>query len=280
MSMRFIREKQVPDILKFDKESGKEYYSLDLIENIERCKIDYDYLGDVMVINEALIWHSVHKYIGKPEVITKTYCVEKDDILQLGRMGFIKAIKAFDTSRGVKFSSFSVTAIVREIKCFLRDSSSIIRPTRTANELINKIARLEKDLGYLPSHSDIAILLDDTEEKVTKAIKVGRTVKYLDEEVRSHANTEEHVVTLMDILPGSEETESEIVDRVYVDSIIDLVRMKLSEKELQVLKHRIEGLNQTQTAERENMSQMRVSRIMKKVAKFLEGHKLREDDNV
>ena len=126
------------------------------MENIERCKVDESYLGDVLLVNEDLIWHSVHKYIGKPEVIIANNCIDKDDILQLGRLGFIKSIYAFETSRGIKFSSFSVTAIVREIRCFLRDSGSIIRPTRTANELIHKINRIDKELGYTPPIEELA----------------------------------------------------------------------------------------------------------------------------
>ena len=93
---------------------NKKYYSMDDNHNIERCQMDEHFLGDCILVNENLIWHAVHKYIGKPELLTRNHCVEKDDILQLGRLGFLKAVKAFDTSRGVKFSSFAVTAIVRD----------------------------------------------------------------------------------------------------------------------------------------------------------------------
>lgn len=259
----------LPDHIKENLEVNKDYYSMDLMENIERCKIDENYLGDCMLVNENLIWHSVHKYIGKPEVIVKNHCVEKDDILQLGRMGFIKAVKAFDTGRGVKFSSFAVTAIVREIRCFLRDSASIIRPTRTANELLNKINRIEYELGYLPPIPDIAVMLDEDEEKITKALQVGKGVKYLDEPVGTDIQ-QSQVVTLMDIIDSGEGIEDGVVDKVYVDAVIESVKRKLSEKELNVLKRRLEGFNQTQTADIEDISQMRVSRIMRKVARILD----------
>ena len=137
------------EIMKHIQENLKKdsnYYSLYDMKNIERCKVDPDYLGEVMIANENMIWYAIHKYIGKPEVIASNYGIEKDDISQLGRMGFIKSIKAFDTNRGIKFSSFAVTAIVREIRCYLRDSANIIRLTRTAHALLNDIKKVEKDL--------------------------------------------------------------------------------------------------------------------------------------
>lgn len=258
-----------PDHIKRILKRHKDFYALDKPDNIRRCKVDEIYLGDALLVNENLIWHSVHKYIGKPEALVKNNCVEKDDILQLGRLGFLKAMKAFDLSRGVKFSSFAVTAIVREIRCFLRDSASIIRPTRTANDLINRINRIEHELAYMPSVCDLAYLLDEDEEKITKALQVGQSVKYLDEPLRNSGASSDLYVTRMDLIEDSAGIEDEVLDKVYVDAILSTVKKKLSEKEINVLKHRIEGLNQTQTAEKEGISQMRVSRIMKKVARML-----------
>lgn len=243
------------------------------MSNIEKAKVDNGYLGDIILVNENLIWHSVHKYIGKPEIIQKTYCVEKDDILQLGRVGFIKAIKAFDVTRGIKFSSFAVTAIVREIRCFLRDNGNIVRPTRTANELINRIHKLENDLGYLPSVEDITMMLNEDEEKVQKALRVGKSVKYLDEPLKKEAGSFDEEITLLNLLESSYNTEEEVLDKVYVDNIIKVVQKKLSEREADVLREKVEGLNQTQIAKKKNISQMKVSRIMKKIAKLLKEDK-------
>lgn len=254
----------IQDVLRSDKD----YYSMDVMSNITRCKTDADYLGDAMLVNERLIWHSVHKYVGNPDVIATNYRMDKDDVLQLGRLGFFKAIMAFDVGRGVKFSSFAVTAIVREVKCYLRDSANILRPTRTANELMGRISRLEIELGYLPNIADIAILLDEQESRVQKAVQIGKTVRYLDEPFTNsrHENNEVVAVTALDLLPDSEDIELDVLDKVMIDAVIDKAREKLSGKEIDVLIDRIAGYNQTQAAERQQMSQMRVSRIMKKAA--------------
>lgn len=248
------------------KNHGNNYYSLYDMGNITRCKVDSEYLGEVMLVNEYLIWHSVHKYIGKPEMIEKNYKVDKDDVLQLGRLGFFKSIMAFDIYRGVKFSSFAVTAIVREIKSYLRDSSCIIRPTRTANDLMNRIGRLEQQLGYLPSPEDLAIMLDSDEEKVKKALKIGKTVKYLDEPaIHNNSGGANEVVTHLDLIKDEIDVEEYVVDKVIVDGIVDEISDSLTDKESAVLKARLAGYSQTEVAELMDISPIKVSRIIKKV---------------
>ncbi|WP_426455449.1 sigma-70 family RNA polymerase sigma factor (plasmid) [Paenibacillus sp. S-38] len=260
-----------PDHIQSNLEINRDYYSLDDMSNIERAKVDSDYLGDVLVVNENLIWHSVHKYIGKPEKLTRQYCVEKDDIAQLGRLGFIKSIMAFDTTRGVKFSSFSVTAIVREIKCFLRDSAPVIRPTRTAHDLLNRISRLETEQGQNLSPEELSEALNKPIERIKKAQAIGRNVKYL-HETAIHCymrEPDEPATSYLDLLEDGTDTEELAMDRSYVDSVVESIRHRLSEQEMRVLMLRISGLNQTQAAEQEGISQMRVGRIIKKVASLL-----------
>lgn len=262
-----VNNSQLPEHVQRNLSANKLYYSMDDTDNMQRAKVDEEYLGEAVLVNENLIWHSVHKYLGHPDVITRNNALEKDDILQLGRMGFLKSVKAFDITRGVKFSSFAVTAIVREIRCYLRDSANIIRPTRTANDILNRVRRIEHQLGYTPSTEDLSVLLDEDEEKITKALQIGQSVKYLDEPL---TNLQSQDITYLDTIESFDgDIEEEVLDKVYIDSIIEVASKKLSEKEVQVLKHRIGGYNQTQTAKRENISQMRVSRIMRKVAEIL-----------
>jgi len=241
---------------------------MDEVENIIRAKTDADYLGDVVIANESLIWHAVYKYVGSPKYITRNGGLEKDDILQLGRLGFIKAVYAFDINRGVKFSSFSVTAIFREVRCFLRDSSSIIRPTRTANSLINRLRSLELKLGYLPHTSELSVLLDEDESKIIKALLVGQNIKYLDEPVKSKIEFLEIPISMTDNLL-SDIDEDTILDEVYLNNITEKLAQKLTDVEMEVFKNRLSGLNQTQTAKKQNISQMRVSRITRKIAKLI-----------
>lgn len=236
-----------------------DYYSLYNLENIERAKVDSAYLGDLILANESLIWFSIHRYVGNPDVIVKNYSIDKDDILQLGRIGFIKSIKAFDTSRGVKFSSFAVIAIVREVRCFIRDSANILRPTRTAVELIRKIRCIEQELGYTPSVEDLSCLLDESEDKIVKALTVGHPIKYLEE-----LQTEESPI---ESLIHEESFEHDVIHKVYLEELLDCIRDQFSDKEIRIFLLSLNDLSQSQIAEKENLSIMQVNRIIKKVAK-------------
>jgi RNA polymerase sporulation-specific sigma factor len=267
---------QFPEYIQKKLSFSKTYYSLDSMDNIEMCKVDPEYLGDVMLVNENLIWHSIHKYIGKPEKVVRNMCVEKEDLIQLGRIGFLKAIRAFDTRRGIRFSSFAVIAIVREVKCFLRDSASIIRPTRTASELMTRIHRIERELQSLPPVADLAMMLDSDVESVTKAMVIGKKVVYLDEPHRNQGQSKgpDCEVTMLDLIMDQQVLEHDVVDKVYAETVVEWLRGRLKEEEIRVLQWRMCGFNQAQAAEKERMSQMRVSRIMKKISNLLHDHEV------
>lgn len=128
--------------IKQNLEQCSGYYSLTCWENLERCQVDREYLGELLLVHEDLIWRSIHKYVGKPEMIARAYCLDKEDILQLGRLGMIKAVRAFDTGRGVRFSSFAVKVIAREVKCFLQDYGSSFIDAASLSEHETKVLLL------------------------------------------------------------------------------------------------------------------------------------------
>lgn len=231
---------------------------MDVKDNAYRAKTDADYLGDVIVANENLIWHSCHKYVGNPDKLALYNGLEKDDILQLGRLGFIKAVNAFDPDRGIRFSSFAVITMVREIRCFLRDSSSIIRPTRSAYNLKIQIDKLVDDLGMTPTPEEIADLLDESVDKVNKVLILSDTPFYIDGSERP-----------LDLIDCSTDLEREVLDDTYLQDVINSLLPQLSEVEQAVLHLRLDGYSQTQVAKRLNISQMRVCRAIKKVATIL-----------
>ena len=65
--------------------------------------------------------------------------LEYDDLMQLGMVGFLKAVAGFDTSFGVRFSTYAVPMIMGEIKRFLRDDGAV-KVSRWAKSLAGKIA--------------------------------------------------------------------------------------------------------------------------------------------
>ena len=97
--------------------------------NDERAK------EELIINNIQLVKSIVRKY--------KYSQVEYDDLMQLGLIGLYKAIKNFDESFNVRFSTYAVPMIVGEIKRFLRDDG-IIKVSRSTKVLASKILILMK----------------------------------------------------------------------------------------------------------------------------------------
>lgn len=237
-------------------------------EVISLAKVDADVLGEVMLANESLIWHSIKRYVGDINVICNKYSVEKDDLLQLGRVGFIKSIRAFDVHRGVRFSSFSVPAITREIRCFLRDNGSVIRPTRKASELLYRIHKIEDDLGYLPPLEEVADILDANLEQVIKAVRIGKTVHYLDVTISTDYDG---AISFVDTINDDIDVEGEVLDEMYGGELDKLLKRILSTQEYKVLQYRLQGdMTKNQIASNLGISKMRVNRMLKKIGVIVE----------
>ena len=122
------------------------------LELIEKAKNgSSDALQTLTIENSPLIKSIIKRYIGKG--------VEYDDLYQLGSMGFIKAVKNFDASYNVKFSTYVVPMIIGEIKRFMRDDGTIkvSRSIKSTNIQINKfVDSYMKEKGDKPTIDEIA----------------------------------------------------------------------------------------------------------------------------
>lgn len=233
-------------------------YSLDNKETLERCKKDKEFLEKVMLENEDLIWFTVHKYIGNPDSLTNN-CIDKDDILQVGRIGLLKSIFAFDPDRGTKFSSFAVTAILREIRTYLKDNSKTIKLTGNANNLMNKINYYTGRFGSI-STGELSKLLNESEEKISKLLQV-KNVKSLDEVIYDN-------ITYKDFIQ-SNSFEEEILDKIHVDYILEFLKKKLTKLEFSIVKLKLMELSNAVIAKKLKISAMKVGRVLKKAGKLI-----------
>lgn len=122
------------------------------LELIQQAKSgDQVALQTLTIENSPLIKSIIKRYIGKG--------IEYDDLFQLGSMGFIKAVKNFDISFNVKFSTYVVPMIIGEIKRFMRDDGTIkvSRSIKSTNIQINRyVESFVKENGDKPTIEQIA----------------------------------------------------------------------------------------------------------------------------
>ena len=189
---------------------------------------------------------------------------EADDLHQIGMIGLIKAIRRFDTSYDVKFSTYAVPLIAGEIRRFLRDDG-IIKVSRRYKELssaANSISReLSALLGREPTLGEIADKLGVDTCTLTEALNACNPCDSLDRNVSEDGKGE---LLLLDTI--SEDKTLSQDDRIALNCALS----QLGSRERAVIAYRY-FMDETQVnvAKRLGVSQVQVSRIEKKALAML-----------
>jgi RNA polymerase sigma-B factor len=194
------------------------------------------------------------RYAGRGESL--------EDIEQVGAIGLIKAIDRYELSRDVALTTYATPNVVGEIKRHFRDKGWAIRIPRGLQELNAKmsstIERLTAKLGHSPSIAEIAAELETTPEQVLEAMEAGSAYAPVS---LSAGPTSEGELDPMETI-GSEDTGFERTEqRASLEPALEM----LPDREREILRMRFEdGLTQTQIAEQVGVSQMHVSRLIRK----------------
>lgn len=202
--------------------------------------------------NLGLVHSCAHRFTGRG--------IEYEDLYQAGCMGLVKAFDAFDTERGVRFSTYAVPVILGEMRRLFRDGGTV-KVSRSLKELSIRTTReREKFLlknGREPAVSELAGILLETEENITEALCAAAPVVSLTVgEDEGGGQTDIPV----------ESPEDEITERLSVIKAVS----DLDEKDRMLIKLRYyESKTQTQTAKVLGMTQVQVSRREKKILEIL-----------
>jgi RNA polymerase sigma-B factor len=193
-----------------------------------------------------------------------------DDLLQVASMGLVKAVDRFDPSRGTAFSSFAVPTILGELKRYFRDVGWAVHVPRgmqeRALEVNRAVSELSRNLGRSPTPAEIAAATEFTHEEVLEAMEAATAYDSVSLEApRSGSDdgeAEEFVNTLGGEDPGYELAE-------YTATLAPELRA-LPERDRLVLHMRfVEDLTQSEIAERIGVSQMHVSRLIRRALEKL-----------
>jgi RNA polymerase sigma-B factor len=201
-----------------------------------------------------LVRSLARRYAGRGEAL--------EDIEQVGAIGLIKAIDRFELAREVSLATYATPNVVGEIKRHFRDKGWAIRVPRALQELnasmSGAIERLTTKLGRSPSVAEIAAELKTSAEEVLEAMEVGSA--YSTVSLNAPPSGDDELDPLETI--GSEDEEFErSEDRAALAPALQ----HLPDREREILRMRFEeGLPQTQIAQRVGLSQMHVSRLIRK----------------
>ena len=188
-----------------------------------------------------------------------------DDLFQVGCLVLVKAIDNFDTSYGVRLSTYAVPMITGEIKRYLRDNSAF-RVSRSVKDLAYKILKLREEMatsnGVEPSDKELAKILDVSEYDIANALDSLREPVSMYEPIYNDGGD---TIYLYDQISNKKE-EYDLDYKLALDRAID----KLKPRERNILESRfIVGKTQMEIAEELGMSQAQISRIEKNGIKSL-----------
>jgi RNA polymerase sigma-B factor len=239
--MRTVREARAREI---DRELLKRYHE----------EGDASAREELIERHLPLVRSLARRYAGRGEAL--------EDIEQVGAIGLIKAIDRFELSRDVSLATYATPNVVGEIKRHFRDKGWAIRVPRALQELnasmSTALERLTAKLSRSPTIAEIAEELGTTPEEVLEALEVGSA--YATVSLSSGGGTEDDLDPL-ETIGEEDEGFDRSEDRAALAPALD----SLPDREREILRMRFEeGLPQTQIAERVGLSQMHVSRLIRK----------------
>ncbi|MCX2180618.1 SigB/SigF/SigG family RNA polymerase sigma factor [Streptomyces sp. SKN60] len=228
------------------------------------------YVRNTLVeLNLSLVRFAARRFRNRPE--------QREDIVQVGTIGLIKAIDRFDPDRGIEFSAFALPTVVGEMKRFFRDTSWAVRVPRRLQELRIDLARtsdlLEQRHGHRPSRAEVADHLQIGVAAVAEGELAARG----------------YTARSLDVAFSEDDDAPPLVSRRLAapepsyDLIEDLTALKpliarMGERDRRILSLRFgQELTQAQIGERLGLSQMHISRLLTRILDELRAGLLADD---
>lgn len=193
-----------------------------------------------------------------------------EDLVQVGTIGLIKAIDRFDPERGLEFTTYATPTIMGEIKRHFRDKGWSVRVPRRLQELSANVNQatdeLTNQLQRSPSVAEVAERVGATVDEVLEAMESSSAYSSVPLEGGSSSDDDEsasvidHYVTEDADLAASD-------DRIVLEEAI----ADFSPREREVIRMRfVEGLTQVEIAERLGVSQVQVSRLLRRTLRRIQ----------
>ena len=194
-----------------------------------------------------------------------------EDIIQVGSLGLIKAIRLYNSKISRNFKSYATYLITGEIRHYLRDKASMIKAPRAIQELAYRVHKMTlemiEELGERPTEAQIAKKMEMPVNKVQEAMDADRRkttisldqIIYQDDE--EFSNWSDKIADL----------SYENVQSIWEDRMLLTESLENIEPELKDIVHMVyfKDMSQTEIANKMGISQMQVSRKLKKALGLL-----------
>ncbi|MDQ3935188.1 MAG: SigB/SigF/SigG family RNA polymerase sigma factor [Actinomycetota bacterium] len=187
-----------------------------------------------------------------------------DDLFQVASMGLLKAIDRFEPARGNAFSTFAVPTIVGELKRYFRDTGWAVHVPRPIQERIGQVNRaindLSRDTGRSPTPAEVSAKLEMSVEEVLEALDAAKAFDAVSLDMPRGSDGDDGAAYADTV--GAPDDRFEMVE---YNAVIGPTMAALPDRDRLILRLRFErDLTQSEIAERLGISQMHVSRIIRR----------------
>lgn len=228
-------------------------YEIDSEEIIKAQNNDEEAMTKIIKTNSGLIWSIVKRFLGRG--------YDKEELEQVAYIGFIKAIKRFDTTLEFKLSTYAVPYIIGEIKRFIRDDGAI-KVSRSIKELSAKIGQIQKEYitkkGEEITVEELARELKVEKEEIVVALESQRTVESIDKNVYDDENGESKISKIS----NQEDETTILLNKLCVEELIN--NLETRDKKIILLRY-YKRKTQTEVAKMLGITQVQVSRLEKRI---------------
>lgn len=187
--------------------------------------------------------------------------VEYEDLYQIGCIGFLKAIKNFDPSFNVKFSTYVVPMVIGEIKRFMRDDGSIkvSRALKSLNLQINKyIENVLSKQQSKPTIEELAKHFNVEEQEIVMAMDSAKMPVSIYTKIEDDSDS----ASIIDRIESEEDYNEKMVDNIALREVVK----KLDERDRKIILLRYYfDRTQSEIAKELKISQVQVSRLESKI---------------
>jgi RNA polymerase sigma-B factor len=211
----------------------------------------------------------IEQYLSLVRSLARRYAYrgeQLDDLVQIGCIGLIKAIDRFDIDRGVELTTYATPNIIGEIKRHFRDKGWSVRVPRGLQELNVRLSHLVEELTVQlersPTIAELAKAASVEEEEVLEALESGQAYATLSLSAPGGGGGDDG----SDLDPLESLGELEHQYEVSEDRAVLAPGLRaLDDRERRILHLRFfEGLTQSQIAQQVGISQMHVSRLIRR----------------
>jgi RNA polymerase sigma-B factor len=213
----------------------------------------------------------VERYLPLAQRLARRYKhsgEELDDLYQVASLALLKALERFDPDRGSDFASYAVPTILGEVKRHFRDHTWAVHMPRDLQERTVKVSHAIEELGKLygraPSVPELSERLELDSESIVEALSAASAYAALS--LEAEPGNDPDAVTLGEGI-GEIDPRFELAE--YGAAIQGTLREMPARERIVLHLRFVEDMTQTQIAERIGVSQMQVSRLIRKAVSQL-----------